>query len=120
MRTAVDLVRRLCAGEKVTARCHDWAVERLDLATIPATPPDTTSPARAVEVRSSPSLLPEVATPTEFEAVAEAIGPASIGEAVACCSGVEPTVTAIDCFVAAGFDTVHLHRRSESSLFMSN
>ena len=55
-------------------------------------------------------LLGELATPAEFEAIAEAVGPAPIGETVVCTSDVAPVVEAIDRFVAAGFDTVHLHQ----------
>lgn len=170
---AIDLVRRLCAGEKVTQRSGRWPVERLQLMTLPAAPPPVyvaasgkrsarlagevgdgligVEPnAQVVDVfrgaggakgagrrcvaqlhvslaattdaaidqawhwwpnAAVPSqLLGELATPAEFEAIAEAVGPAPIGETVVCTSDVAPVVEAIDRFVAAGFDTVHLHQ----------
>jgi len=57
-----------------------------------------------------PSLLGELARPEEFEAVADAIGPAGIDKAVLCATGAAPVIAAIDRFVGAGFDTVHLHQ----------
>jgi len=57
-----------------------------------------------------PSLLGELARPEEFEAVADAIGPAGIDKAVVCATGAAPVIAAIDRFVGAGFDTVYLHQ----------
>jgi G6PDH family F420-dependent oxidoreductase len=57
-----------------------------------------------------PGVLSELATPSDFEAVAAAIGPDTVGETVVCATGAEPIVAAIDRFVGAGFDTVYLHQ----------
>jgi len=57
-----------------------------------------------------PKLLGELAQPDEFEAVAEAIGPAGIDKAVLCTTDAVPVIAAIDRFVGAGFDTVYLHQ----------
>ena len=55
-------------------------------------------------------LATELATPSEFAAVAAAIGPGSIDTAVVCATDATPIVGAIDRFVGAGFDTVYLHQ----------
>ncbi len=167
---AVDLVRRLCAGELVTDRSSRWPVERLRLVTVPATVPDVyvaasgkksarlagqigdgmigvTPNAQLIDVFRGaggtskpcigqlhlslaasveeaidqawrwwphtvvpPQLLGELGSPAEFEAIAEAVGPAPIGDTVVCATDTGPIIDAIDRFAAAGFDTVHLHQ----------
>ena len=57
-----------------------------------------------------PSVLGELATPAEFEAVAEAVGAGPIGDTVVCASDAGPVVAAIDRFAGAGFDTVYVHQ----------
>ena len=57
-----------------------------------------------------PSVLGELAKPQEFEAVAEAIGPAGITNVVVCATDSAPIIEAIDRFAGAGFDTVYLHQ----------
>lgn len=170
LRAAVDLIRRLCAGERVSARSEHWSVERLELATVPPQPPPifVASSGRksarlageigdgligvapdaslvdvfrgaggggrrcVAQLRVSlaatddeaaaqawrwwpvgvvpPALLGELATPGEFASVADAIGPDGICDTLVCCTDTAPIVTAVDRFVAAGFDTVHLHQ----------
>ena len=56
------------------------------------------------------SILTELATPAEFEAVAEAAGPEAMDAGVICATDAEPVVAAIDRFVGAGFTTVYLHQ----------
>lgn len=167
---AIDLIRRLCAGELVDHRGDHWVVERLRLATRPAAVPPvfvaSSGPksarlagelgdgligvapdARVVDVfrgaggrgkRCSaqlhvsiaatrdeardqawawwpnaavpPTVLTELATPAEFEAVADAAGPSTLEDTVVCATDAEQVVEAVDRFVAAGFDTVYLHQ----------
>jgi len=57
-----------------------------------------------------PSLLGEVARPSDFTAMAEAIGPSTIGQNVVCADRADPIIAAIDRLVGAGFGTVHLHQ----------
>jgi G6PDH family F420-dependent oxidoreductase len=57
-----------------------------------------------------PALLGELARPEHFEAASEAVGRESIADAVVCATDAGPIVEAIDRFVGAGFDTVHLHQ----------
>jgi coenzyme F420-dependent glucose-6-phosphate dehydrogenase len=57
-----------------------------------------------------PAVLGELATPPEFEAIAEAIGPGPIGDTVVCASDAAPVIAAIDRFAGAGFDTVYVHQ----------
>src|SRR5829696_7832844 len=57
-----------------------------------------------------PAVLTELATPAEFEQVADAVGPERIGDTVVCADGAEPIVAAIDRFFGAGYDTVYLHQ----------
>jgi G6PDH family F420-dependent oxidoreductase len=52
----------------------------------------------------------ELAQPDDFEAIAEAVGPRSIGDTVVCTTCADPIVAEIDRFVGAGFDTVYLHQ----------
>jgi coenzyme F420-dependent glucose-6-phosphate dehydrogenase len=166
---AIDLIRRLCAGDTVNHR-GAFNVERLDLATLPSAPPPiyvassgkrsaqlagdvgdgmigVEPQARLVDVfRGSggtgkpclaqlhvsladslddardtawkwwpngvvpPAVLSELATPTEFEQVANAVGPETIGDTVVLATGPEPIVAAVDRFVGAGYDTVYLHQ----------
>jgi G6PDH family F420-dependent oxidoreductase len=57
-----------------------------------------------------PTILTELATPSDFEAVSTAVGPSALGDAVVCASDAEPVVAAIDRFVGAGYPTVYLHQ----------
>jgi G6PDH family F420-dependent oxidoreductase len=57
-----------------------------------------------------PSVLSELATPAEFEAVADAGGPERLDGSVVMAVGAEVVVAAIDRLVAAGYDTVYLHQ----------
>jgi hypothetical protein len=57
-----------------------------------------------------PSVLTELARPEDFEAIAGAVGRGSVADAVVCATDAAPIVTAIDRFVAAGYDTVYLHQ----------
>jgi len=166
---AIDLIRRLCAGDTVNHR-GAFNVERLELMTLPSAPPPiyvASSGKRSaqlagkiadgmigvepdarlidvfrgsggagkpclaqlhVSVASSiddardtawkwwpngvvpPAVLTELATPAEFEQVADAVGPERIGDTVVCADRAEPIVAAIDRFVGAGYDTVYLHQ----------
>lgn len=166
---AIDIIRRLCAGEKVDHR-GNFNVERLELMTRPAAPPPiyvassgkrsaglageqadgmigVTPDARLIDVfrgsggadkpcraqlhvsladsdeaaRDSawkwwphavvpPAILSELATPSEFEQVANAVGPATLGDTIVFATGADPIVAAIDRYVGAGYDTVHLHQ----------
>jgi G6PDH family F420-dependent oxidoreductase len=56
------------------------------------------------------SVLTELASPSDFEAIAEAAGPSELGKIVVCASDAEPVVAAIDRFVGAGYPTVYLHQ----------
>jgi G6PDH family F420-dependent oxidoreductase len=56
------------------------------------------------------SVLSELAKPQDFEAIADAIGPAGITDVVVCATDSEPIIEAIDRFAGAGFDTVYLHQ----------
>lgn len=57
-----------------------------------------------------PSLLSELARPVHFEAASDSIGRESITRTVVCATDADPVVAAIDRFVGAGFETVHLHQ----------
>jgi G6PDH family F420-dependent oxidoreductase len=57
-----------------------------------------------------PALLTELARPEHFEAASEAIGRGSITDTVICSTDAGPVVAAIDRFVGAGYDTVHIHQ----------
>jgi len=57
-----------------------------------------------------PSILGELAKPQDFEATSAAIGRDGITTTVVCAVDAAPVITAIDRFVAAGFDTVYLHQ----------
>jgi coenzyme F420-dependent glucose-6-phosphate dehydrogenase len=166
---AIDVIRKLCAGETVNHR-GTFNVERLELMTRPAAPPPiyvassgkrsaalageqgdgmigVAPEARLVDVfrgaggagkpcraqlhvalaasyddaRANawkwwpngvvpPSILSELATPGEFEQVAEAVGPDKFGDTVVFARDATPIVAAIDRFVGAGYDTVYLHQ----------
>jgi G6PDH family F420-dependent oxidoreductase len=170
LREAIELIRRLCAGEVVDHRGAHFTVERLQLMTRPAKAPaiyvassgklsaklaaevadgmiGVAPDARIVDVfRGSggagkpclaqlhlslaaspdearenawkwwsvgavpPAILTELANPSDFEAVAQAVGPSALGDAVVCATNAEPVVEAIDRFVGAGYSTVYLHQ----------
>ena len=57
-----------------------------------------------------PTILTELATPSEFSDVASAIGPTTIGDAIVCATDAGPLIAAIDRFAGAGYDTVYLHQ----------
>src|SRR5690606_22831403 len=57
-----------------------------------------------------PTILTELANPSDFEAVAEAVGPSALDDVVVCAIDAEPVVAAIDRFVGAGYSTVYLHQ----------
>jgi len=57
-----------------------------------------------------PSVLGELAKPTDFEAIAEAVGRHSIGDIVVCATDAAAVIEAIDRFVGAGYDTVYVHQ----------
>jgi hypothetical protein len=57
-----------------------------------------------------PAVLPELARPEHFEAIAAAVGPRSSGASVVCATDAAPIVRAIDRFVAAGYGRVYLHQ----------
>jgi G6PDH family F420-dependent oxidoreductase len=57
-----------------------------------------------------PHLNGELDRPRDFEAIAEAVGPGPISDAVVCAADAGPVVAAIDRFAGAGFDTVYLHQ----------
>jgi coenzyme F420-dependent glucose-6-phosphate dehydrogenase len=57
-----------------------------------------------------PRVYGELARPQDFDALAEAIGPSTIGEQVVCAREAGPVIAAIDRFIGAGYDTVYLHQ----------
>jgi alkanesulfonate monooxygenase SsuD/methylene tetrahydromethanopterin reductase-like flavin-dependent oxidoreductase (luciferase family) len=56
------------------------------------------------------NVLSELAQPEDFAAVADAIGPDKIGNAVVCATDAQPLIAAIDRYAGAGYDTVYLHQ----------
>ncbi|MCU1401120.1 MAG: Luciferase-like monooxygenase [Acidimicrobiales bacterium] len=167
---AIEVIRRLFAGDTVNHRGDHWSVENLALMTLPASaPPIYVAASGKLSAKSAgqhgdgligvapdpnvvdvfrgsggagkpclgqlhvsiaadvdaarrqawewwpngvipPTVLGELAKPADFESVAEAVGPESIGDLVVCASGPEPIVEAVDRFVGAGYDTVYLHQ----------
>ena len=57
-----------------------------------------------------PALLGELARPEHFEEASAAVGRDTITDTVVCATDAGPVVAAIDRFVGAGFDTVHVHQ----------
>jgi coenzyme F420-dependent glucose-6-phosphate dehydrogenase len=58
----------------------------------------------------APALLAELAKPSDFEAAAEGLPPERLRDTVVCAADAGPVITAIDRFVAAGYDTVYVHQ----------
>lgn len=57
-----------------------------------------------------PPILTELADPSQFAATAEAVGPATIDQAVVCATDAQPIRRALARFAGAGYDTVYLHQ----------
>ena len=57
-----------------------------------------------------PSVNAELARPSDFDAIASAVGRGPIGETVVLATNADPIVATVDRFVGAGFDTVYVHQ----------
>jgi G6PDH family F420-dependent oxidoreductase len=57
-----------------------------------------------------PKIFGELARPEDFESLAEAVGRSTIADIIVCATDSAPVITAIDRFVASGFDTIYLHQ----------
>jgi coenzyme F420-dependent glucose-6-phosphate dehydrogenase len=58
----------------------------------------------------APAVLPELARPEQFEAVAATTVREAMHESVVCATDAQPIVDAIDRYAGAGFDAVYIHQ----------